>query len=321
MKPARPIELASARGAESLSPPLRNLPADSLSLMEKSLKRQWKCYRAGLKGCQEKFSESAIHDTRVGARRLLSTLELLGGFLSAGRLGKVERAVKRQLDTFDELRDAQVQLPIIRKLQRTFPAAVPFYAYLMRREERLARSTRKNIRNVKTKRLGGLITACRDEIKARGENYSPERAAASLVRSVQRAFTQTCKLRARIDPNDTRTIHCTRVAFKKFRYMMETLMDYLPAKNTLREAMHDYQTMMGEIQDLEVLQRTLDKFFQKHAVPSEPARHLREEFSRRRQGLIEVYLGAADRLNEFWPWHPARVSRPPAAPRTQSRIR
>ena len=41
-------------------------------------------------------------------RRLLSILELLGPFLATGRLQQACAALKRHLDTFDELRDTQV---------------------------------------------------------------------------------------------------------------------------------------------------------------------------------------------------------------------
>ena len=88
-----------------------------------------------------------------------------------------------------------------------------------------------------------------------------------LLRSVDRAFSRTRQLRARIDPRDTRTIHRTRVAFKKFRYMVEALAEYLPGgdRPSAWPAMRHYQTMMGEIQDAEVLLRTLDKFLRKQA--------------------------------------------------------
>ncbi len=67
------------------------LPANCLRVLEKSLKKQWRRYRKDLKRCQNRLSEGTIHDCRVGSRRLLATVELLGGFLSAARVHKVER--------------------------------------------------------------------------------------------------------------------------------------------------------------------------------------------------------------------------------------
>ncbi len=287
------------------------LPASSLGQLKKSLKRRWKCYRKQLKRCQKKLTEEAIHDSRVEARRLLSTLELLGGFLAPGRVRKVERALKRHLDTFDDLRDTQVQLPVIRKMQVTFPAARPFCAFLCKREERLAKCTRLAIEKVRTRRLDKLLRDSLQEVETRRKRCPAQERAARLLRCVDRAFERTDQLRARIDPSDTRTIHCTRVAFKKFRYMVETLMDLLPAPDRkLCTAMHDYQTLMGDIQDAEMLRSALEKFLRKHTPAPQPVRHLREELALRRQRLIDTYMSAMGRMREFWPLEgPARPAK------------
>ncbi|MGA2660221.1 MAG: CHAD domain-containing protein [Verrucomicrobiota bacterium] len=297
-----------------------DLPANSLRLLEKSLKRQWRCYRKQLNRCQKQFTEKTIHDSRVEARRLLSTVELLGGFLSAARVRKVERALKQHLGTFDGLRDTQVQLPLIERLQRTFPAARPFYAFVQERENRLVKSTRKNIKKVGTQRLDRLIAACRDEVQTRRKKCPPEKAVDLLLESVDRAFTCAGQLRARIDPRDTDTIHRARVAFKKFRYMVETLVPCLPRPAPkLLEAMRHYQTMMGRIQDAEMLRLALEKFLRKHPLAPEPARHLREALLLRRQRLIDIYMGATEQMRRFWPWNGLAWGAPAAAPKSTSR--
>ena len=258
-------------------------------------------------------SAKAIHAFRVETRRLLSTLELLGGFLPARRVEKVQRLLKRHLDVFDELRDTQVQLVAVGKMRRGFPGARPFQVCLREREERLTRKTRKNIRRVKPGRLGRLVDACRGEVEEKIKQTPPRRALTTLLHSVDRAFQRTRQLRRRIAARDTRTIHHTRVAFKKFRYMVEVLAEHLPAATRQRlAAMHHYQTMMGEIQDAEVLLRTLDKYLRKQEIEPATARRFRAELWRRRQRLIRVYLKAADQLLEFWPPPTGRAGVPPA---------
>jgi hypothetical protein len=46
---------------------------DPLELLTGALQAQWKRYRKKLKRCQQKFSEKAVHDSRVETRRLLAT--------------------------------------------------------------------------------------------------------------------------------------------------------------------------------------------------------------------------------------------------------
>jgi CHAD domain-containing protein len=190
---------------------------------------------------------------------------------------------------------------------RSFVAARPFYVYLSRREARLLKGTRKEIKRLRTGGLGKLLDRCRVEAEANRDEGTPKQAAARLLRSVDGAFARTARLRARVDPKRTKTIHRTRIAFKKFRYMAEALAAHLPGANekTLA-AMHHYQTMMGDIQDIEVLLGTLDKFLGKEHVPPGPARYLREELLRRRNWLVRVFMDHAYQLDGFWPAAMAR---------------
>ncbi len=316
----RPGHPYTGDGHAAAPPLLGGLSRDSLEHLAGSLKKQWKRYRKVLKRCQREFSATAIHAARVETRRLLATIDLLGGFLPAGKVKKVRRALKRHLDAFDALRDTQVQLLIVGKRRRRFAAARPFYDYLRRREERLAKQTRKAVKDIKTRRLGRLLTACQEAVEAYRKDCSPKKANALLLGTVSQAFARTSQLRAAIDPRDVRTIHCTRVAFKRFRYMVEALRHDLPAVDGhLLKVLHHYQTLMGNIQDVEVLLRALDKFLCKQALEPGPARRLRAALLQRRQRLVQVYLTAADQLFEFWPLPKSHEEVLPAARKPNSR--
>ncbi len=289
---------------------VRVLPAQTLPRLERGLKREWKTYRKALKKCQEKFSERAVHDSRVGTRRLISILGLFAPFVGQGRAKKAQAALKHYLDTFDGLRDTQVQLLTVRGLNKSHKAVGPFWQYLKRREARLSRRTRKAIRSVKTRRLGGLIECCRGAVRDWWATGSHTRANRLLLKCVDDSFQQTRILRDRIRPDSTESIHRTRVAFKKFRYMVETLAGDLPfvTPGSLR-AMQRYQTSMGDIQDAEILLRGFDKFASKGKIDPDLAQRFREQLWRRRARLIQKYLRKSDELVEFWPLTPAREQR------------
>ncbi len=278
------------------------LPPGTLRHLTAAVKRQYKRYRKALKECQEKFSSSAVHDSRVETRRLSSMVELLSPFLKARSVDKVQRALKVHLDTFNDLRDTQVLLVAADKLRDRFPVANAFYSFLREREERFSRKTRKNIKQVKTRRVAKILAGCRETLKQWRKARSSREANELLLRTIRAAFEQTQQLQRQIEPQDTDTIHRTRVAFKKFRYMVETLAAYVPLKDTqLPGRMHDYQTLMGDIQDTEVLRRTLQKYLDKHQHAPGPGQRLQEAILRRRRRLIDTYLQAADELAEFWP--------------------
>ena len=119
--------------------------ADVLEHLADSLHTQWRRYRKRLKLCQAHFSEEAVHDSRVETRRLLATVELLRVFIPEQAVRKVRRALKQHLDTFDELRDTQVQLVYVGRMTRTFPAARAFRNWLQQREVRFTRQTSKAV--------------------------------------------------------------------------------------------------------------------------------------------------------------------------------
>jgi len=290
--------------------------ADVLRHLGDSLNAQWRRYRKRLRRCQEKFSEDAVHDVRVEARRLLSTIELLAAFVPERDIRKARRALKHHLDTFDELRDTQVQLTYVGRLANTFPDAGEFHKWLQKRQARFTRSTRQAVKHIKTRRLGRFLAAFAKEIRRQHKKISREKALAIVQRAINQAFARVARFCRRVRADDAQTIHRTRIAFKRFRYMVEALAPLLPAvTEDHRRALRAYQCMMGDVQDMEVLLAALEKFGQKKNVNAASVRRLKKELVRWRRMLIEIYVNAAGRLRRFWP--PPRLQ-PEAKSRNKS---
>jgi CHAD domain-containing protein len=286
-----------------------DLSPDTLKVLALSLKDHWKRYRKQLRKCQRKASEGAVHDLRVIARRLLSLLDLLSPFLPPGRLARAQAALKCHLDTFDDLRDTQVQLAAVGKLREGFPAARQFDRFLKKREGRLCQSSRKQAKRLRNKPLAKLISACRDDAREWQRRCGSPQTNKVLVRTLARAFAATARLKKRIHADNTHSIHCTRIAFKKFRYMVEAISGCLAfANEQLLEKMRRYQGLMGDIQDAQVLLEAFERFSRKEEIAPRDAARLRRELLRRRERLIAAYLMAADRLLEFWPRAPGATN-------------
>jgi CHAD domain-containing protein len=284
----------------------RNLPhsrlaSNALSHVRRSLQKQWKRYRKELRRCQKKFSEKAVHNSRVAARRLLATIELLEGFLQPEIIKKARFLIKKHLDIFDDLRDTQVQLVAVNSLQASFPPARTFSEWLQKRETRFRKQACDSVKRSRTRPLAKSIAASEEAYKKQLKKSSADEAAKILLRAINKAFTRTSRFKQRIRTDQPKSIHRTRVAFKQFRYMVELLADQLnPDEKVLAEMQH-YQTMMGDIQDAEVLLQSFDKFVRKKNIRMATAIQLREDLVRRRQWLIKVYMDAAGQLREFWP--------------------
>src|SRR5947208_11349271 len=96
-----------------------------------------------------------------------------------------------------------------------FPSARPFYNFLKDREKRFSKEARRDIKRIRSKPLAKLVKAVAADLKRHRRSQSGKASAAILLKSVNRAFDRVLHLRRRIDRRDTRTIHKTRIAFKR----------------------------------------------------------------------------------------------------------
>lgn len=318
------------------------------ALFAVALRGQWKRYRRALERCQACFTEKAVHDSRVESRRLEAKLQLLKIFAPGRLFKRGQQAIEEHLDCFDRLRDTQVQLLLLRDAGRassvsgarippaprgdpsregqglaaprargTHALLRPLREALEQREERCLDRAARDLRRVKTGRIKKLVNVLARQLKAaRGDPGRQVRERRALVRAVDAAQARVVELRRRMDPGHVATIHRTRVAFKKLRYMIEALQPLLPEITRARvDAMHDLQTLFGELQDTDVFLAWLDKFLEKcpgHAARLAPFRHW---LLARRATQIQRCMDSADEILKFWPLPKARRARAGAAAR------
>ena len=267
-----------------------------------SIRAMRRRYRKRLARCQKKFSENAVHELRIETRRLLAMLDLLAAFRRHDSLKKTRKVFKKRLDAFDELRDTQVQLAFLKPLCRQFPEAREFHLVLQRREQRLIGELRHEIKRMKQLRLERRLKALERELRQGPGEKSGRSARTLAATALHETFSHVAGLRQRVRRNNTQTVHRMRVAFKRYRYMSELLQPFfrrLTAKR-LRE-MQAYQTLMGDIQDVEVLISAAKQAVQFVLLPAQAVRPLLRELRRRRRALIDAFLSAADGLLEFHP--------------------
>ena len=227
------------------------------TLLLDSLNIRWDKYKAELKTCRREFSEEAVHDFRVAARRLLSFLYLLRMVVLDPGIKKTRRVLKDQLDDLDDLRNIQALLADISETIHETPVLQPFQEYLQHKEKKLLRAARKEIKSLKVASLAKRIRKLDQAV----ENFKEADLETSLFSVVDDAYAVVNQRYALVDPGRPATIHRVRLAFKKFRYMIEVIHPILqnfPADHLKR--MHDYQAGMGDIQDMKVALHELADF-------------------------------------------------------------
>jgi CHAD domain-containing protein len=318
--PVRTSAFTLPAGLSLEAAPFMPLVKNWESTLQSSLAERWKRYRRALNRCRRKFSEKAVHDSRVEARRLLSLLELLNVFIGRAHLKRSKRVLKRHLDAFDQLRDTQVQILLLEKCQRQFPETKPLLDKLARHEKRCLKQAQRRLEKIRSSQLKKVVhLLCRQ--LARLHPDAAHRTAVLI--SVADAFTRTAALQRAMDPGAVETIHETRIAFKRFRYMIEALEPLYPSITPQRlAAMQKYQAMMGEVQDSEVLLARLDKYARRHPARRSTLSRFRHWILQRHTGQISYCLQHADGLHEFWPIETRTrggVTRAPRRPRPPRR--
>ena len=206
-----------------------------------------------------------------------------------------------------------MQLALLQPLWRQFSDARWLDILLSRRAHRLTNELRQGLHATKQARLERRLKNLEQELRALAGAVNGGLARAAVLAALRESFDKVAALRRKISPNRTATIHRARVAFKRFRYMCESLHPHLPGirKENL-DRMREYQTMMGNIQDIEVLLAGVRRAVEDKEIAARDVGPLRRELLRRRRELIGNYLAAADTLFHFAPNTLAPPARRPA---------
>jgi CHAD domain-containing protein len=210
--------------------------------------------------------------------------------------------LKKQLDWFDGLRDAHVQILLLDKLAMRFAAARRFQGEVRQREQECLREADQRLRRFKPARLRRALDRIRQEIKERRARGLEAHDLAIAHQALARAFADTLRRRRKVDRRNRATIHRTRIAFKHYRYVVEALVPLLRGVSQEQlQAMHDHQTLMGKVQDLEVLSSTFAKTVPPGERTTPSSRAFRKELRHRLRAAVNAYWARADDLLKFKP--------------------
>ena len=272
------------------------------SRLDRTCKTAWRAYRRAFRRCQKRLSKGTIHQMRVETRRRLALVDLFDPLLAGGAADKISRAFKQPFKTSGRLRDTQVILGEVERRLDRFPEAKRFKKELLRRQKRLSRQLERKLRRTRLKPLRNRMDALRKELRDAVQRPDQRRRAwVRLLQSVDRAFANVVARRRSIVPTEPHATHRTRIAFKKFRYMIEQLRPLMPGLAAGPPVkLRDYQRLMGDIQDSETLLAALDRFMREERAEARRLRKFRTAVKSDHATLMARYLKRADELYSFW---------------------
>ena len=253
----------------------------------------WGKYRKRLTACRHEAGEEPVHKLRISTRRLLSAIELLQTLAPQPELRKLRKALKAQLDGFDELRDTQVMLLEITSALDSLPQLQAFLQHLQSNEQRLLAQTPAVIEQIDSAKLESLLKKAHKPLQNELGKAGLKPAILSAIDAIYQTALQRYQA---IDATQPMTIHRTRIAVKKLRYMLESakiLLPPLPENHLVR--IQAYLTDMGEIQNSCVLLLSLKTFF-----AGEMPASVQTHYQHRHSTIIMAYMSRRKELLQFW---------------------
>ena len=282
------------------------LETNHAGMLLEGFDKRRRTFERRMKKAQLKPSEKAVHEVRIAARRLISLLAVIEHIVGSRRIKRARSRIKEQLDGLGAMRDVQVQKVYTRALLTDFPQLISFHKYLCVTERRLRRRARMQLRRFNLKRLIRETNRVLEHFVA-SIDPDDDRIGRQIGASLNDAFSRVLVLRARIDPDLPRSIHRTRLAFKKFRYTAEIAAPQFEEFTDGRlQAMHDFQDRMGTIQDLNSLLDAMMDFRRRSGRTSLLV--VENELRRRRRHFVDEFVKSTDEIRFF-------LSNTPAAPR------
>jgi CHAD domain-containing protein len=270
-------------------------------LLRDGLVQRWDKYIIRLQRCQLEFTEENVHDLRVSMRRLMAILVLSRAVLPMLKTKNLRQELKFHLDSLDGLRDAQVMLLFLRKYFHSNPAAAPLIAFLSMQETHLIRQVGYDVSLINSERMAETVNTLRAFIE---QSLTGTGVKGQILAVVDEAFAVVQWRRVNINPDDLSTVHAMRIAYKKFRYMIEIAGPLIPAMPTTRaRTLQRYQAMMGDIQDMVVFLQFIDQFAIDN--PQFNITPVRVFISEKCNERMEYFLARINRLDRFWRKTPA----------------
>ena len=225
----------------------------------KDISREWKRVR-------QSVDADSVHDLRVASRRAVSSILLLESVLKVNRPVKCRRRIKRLMKKLGQLRDVQVQISIVEKWKPTRLVA-EFLDSLRQIEKDEGRAARKYLNASRRKKI-------RRSLKTLERKATPvlqSTTAGTIKRRIEETLNERrVDLRmARVSllPSNPQKLHALRVAAKKLRYCLEAARPLVgAAPRTELQQLHWYQTRLGHMRDVQILNEKFQQWKSQRAA-------------------------------------------------------
>jgi CHAD domain-containing protein len=133
------------------------------------------------------------------------------------------------------------------------------------------------------------------------DTKTPRGARRDVVKAVAIAYSDLQDRRVAVDPTALDTVHRMRISLKEFRYLVKSTAPLVPGLSTRAlDTLHDLQTTMGDLHDLEVLSSALAAFAKGDADRTAQLSPVLAELEAQHSALLRSFLRSADAVLARW---------------------
>lgn len=228
---------------------------------------------------------SSLHAWRVSSRRLLALEQLLCPQATPPGGASLHHALHHAFRAAGHLRDRQIAIQELERLAPQFPAAVRLARHLRTRLPKHRRRVVRRIRDIRPRTLRGITAGWHGPSTADSfDGVASARAARRLVRAHRVLDAAT-----RRGDHTAASVHGQRIQLKLLRYMTELCGNRTRAGGHAGTAQQlaGRQQLLGQITDLQVLLKKIDRYGSRHRRWKLQAASLRVHLQDRRRQLLD----------------------------------
>lgn len=273
------------------------------TLLSHALEDRRQIFLRQLARARRRATEPAIHDLRVALRRLIAALDLAAVVVPGTGIRKVRRSLRSSLKQFNTLRDVHIALLAMRGMRSVAPPVRSYSASLRVRERSLLRECAGTLRSMDVRDLDRELARIQQTLLTLGTDRRLDVLTGAMIKgNFARTVARALVLERAVTAADASSVHRLRVAFKRVRYASEILAPLLPwITRPRRKWMQAYQTMMGEVQDCEVMLAGVRRFAARPSIRNRiSVLPLQEMLARRKRERIDAFMQHAAELEKFW---------------------
>lgn len=200
-----------------------------------------------------------IHDLRVASRRLRAAIEQLEPFIGAEPVRRMKRPARRLTRILGDLRNLDEALLYFEQFD---PLELqPLLAPLARQRGKDVRLVGNHLEELDTRKLDRRINHAVNKLATRIDGNRLQEILATLAERSRQLYLPIHELLPdSTGPGQIEQRHHLRIAIKKWRYCTELLAGMLDRdQSDLLEQLRRYQTVLGDMNNLQVFRTMLPK--------------------------------------------------------------